>query len=239
MVDYIRNEFSEEGIVAVRAGKKGQPEVFTQGGAQATGSIAFANNPTATDTITLNGSWVEFSASATNFATAGTQADPYILQIAVDLATTLTNLATALNGSADTNLSVATYDGSSGTSLAISYDTNGTAGNAYTLAASSDTPSGATLSGGQDTPSLSLTTDSHDFQLSQNVDQDFILADGAPFQQKVVACSAKSGSGNVVITPTNFTDGTTITLDTVNDYAVLQFIVDAWKVVGTSVATIA
>ena len=239
MPNYIRNEFVEEPIKVIREGKTGQPQSLTQGGAQATGSIAFADDPTAGDTITLNSSWVEFSASATDFGTAGTEADPYILQVTGTLATTLTNLATALNGSADTNLSVATYDGSSGTSLAISYDTNGVAGNSYTLAASSDTPSGATLSGGQDTPAISLLTDSHDIALTQDVDQDFTLADGVPFQRKTIVMSAKSGSGNAVITPTNFTDGTTITLDTVNDYVVLQFIVDAWKNVGTSVATIA
>lgn len=228
MPNYIKNEFQEELAVVLRAGKHGQPQVFTQGGAQATGSIVFADNPTAADTITLNGSWVEFSASATNFATAGTEVDPYILQIAVDLATTLTNLATALNGSADTSLSVATYDGSSGTSLAITYDTNTTDGNSYTLAASSDTPSGATLSGGQDTPAMSLNTDTTQINLTQDVDQDMSIGAGVEDQEHSISLLVKSGSGNAVVTGT-FTGGTTLTFDAANEVAVLKWLGAAWR----------
>lgn len=238
MVDYIRNEFVEEATAVIRAGKKGQPQSFTQGGAQATGSIAFADNPTAADTITLNSVWIEFSAAATDFTTAGTQLDPYILQIAVDLATTLTNLATALNGSANASLSVATYDGSSGTSLAITYDTNTTDGNLYTLAASADTPSGATLTGGQDTPALSLNTDSHTFTLTQAVDQDFTLASGSNFQEKTIILDAK-GAGNAVLTANLAGAATTCTFNTANDFVILKYMGGEWQTVVNSGCTIA
>lgn len=238
MTDYISPYTQSKTSKAIRAGVTGKPQSLTKGGEYSYGTITFANDPTATDTITLNGSWVEFSASATDFTTAGTEADPYILQVTGTLGTTIDNLVTALNGSADTNLSVATYANSGDTILTITYDTFGSAGDAYTLAASSDTASGANLTGGDSTRAISLTTENTDIALTDTRDQYFTMADGVPFQRKTIAMSAK-GTGNAIITPTNFTDGTTITLDTANDYVELQFIVDAWKVVGTSVSTIA
>jgi hypothetical protein len=238
MAQYISNYAQSKTAKAVLSGVGGAPKQYVKGGEYAYGTITFADDPTATDTITLNGSWIEFSASATDFGTAGTEADPYILQVTGTLATTLTNLATALNGSADTNLSVATYDGSSGTYLAITYDTLTTDGNAYTLVSSADTVSGATLTGGQAAEAITLDNEHIDVALTDTRDQYFTLASGKPFQRKTIAMSAK-GTGNAIITPAAFTDGTTITLDTANDYVELQFIVDAWKVVGTSVATIA
>ena len=240
MSNYIRSEFVEEPIVAIRAGKKGQPQSLTAGGQYAYGTITFADEPTAADTITLNSSVVEFSASATDFTTAGTVADPYILQLTGTLSDTIDALVTQLNGSSDTNLTPATYAKSGTTILTITYDTLGTAGNAYTLAASSDTASGTTLSGGAAAVALSNNTDSVDIALTSARDSYFTLADGVEFQTKTIVCSAKS-TGDAIITVASL-DGSSdvaVTLGTAGQYLVYQFLDSEWKsLVDVSTAAI-
>lgn len=109
--------------------------LVSSGGVAATGSITFAGNPSAGDTVTLNGTVVTFDTD---------------VAIGVDVVETLSNLETYLNGSADASLSVATYASDGVDALDITYDEVGVAGNDYTLAASVATVSGATLSGGVD-----------------------------------------------------------------------------------------
>lgn len=113
----------------------------SEDGNAATGSIAFSAQPEADSTVTINGT--AFTAKASG--ATGNQ-----FNIGVDLAATLTNLATALNGSAVSGVAEATYT-SNATKLTVTHDTPGLGGNAFTLAASATsngTVSGATLSGG-------------------------------------------------------------------------------------------
>lgn len=105
---------------------------------KAAGSIEFAGQPVDNDTITVNGIVFTFTA-------AGSGANE--IAIGADLATTLANAATELNGAADAELTVATYS-STATAITITYGTAGDAGNAFTLGASAAIPSGATLEGG-------------------------------------------------------------------------------------------
>lgn len=112
-------------------------------GAQATGYIEFGVNPSPGDTITLNGvtyTYIAGASSGTNIHIEGT----------VEFTTVQTEVI--LNASVNPSISVATYfaDTAGPVRLEITYDTTGTAGNAYTLAASAATPSGATLTGGID-----------------------------------------------------------------------------------------
>lgn len=237
---HIQEKYITEPLPAIRSGVTGEAQSISQGGTQASGTITFADNPTATDTITLNGIYAEFTAAASDATAAGTVGDPLLINIKASTDLTLDEMLVVLNDAgAPAAAALATYTEDGATILTATYDTNGTVGNAFTLAASADTVSGATLTGGQDTGVIFLTTENNDISLTQSVDQDFTLADGVPSQRKTIALSLKSGAGNAVITPTNFTDGTTITLDTVNDYAELQFVVDAWKIVGVQVATVA
>ena len=109
----------------------------------ATGKITFNANPAINDTITINGSVFTFIAGAST-ATE--------IQIGGTPTLTATEAASVLNGSADGNVTPATYLGN-GADLEITHDTTGTAGNAFTLAASFATPadvtvSAATLQGG-------------------------------------------------------------------------------------------
>lgn len=115
------------------------------GAGYATGSITFAANPSNNDTITLNGVvWT--------FKTAITGANQTMIQPTVG--TTMTQLASDLAASSNASLTVASYVGStSGVDgvLTIRFNTAGTAGNAYTLAASVAMPSGPNLTGGSGT----------------------------------------------------------------------------------------
>src|SRR6185312_6578784 len=116
-------------------------KVLSLASSQASGSIAFSANPNDGDTVTLN-------SVVWTFKTIPTGADQ--TQIGATLALTLLTLVSDLNASGDPSLSVATY-GESGSSLTVVYDTPGTGGNSYTLAASAGTPSGANLTGGSTT----------------------------------------------------------------------------------------
>lgn len=104
----------------------------------ASGAISFGANPTAADTITLNGVvWT--------FVTARTAPNQTIIQ--GSLAVTIQQLAADLSSSGDPSLTVANYVAAAA-AIDITYKTAGTGGNAYTLAASAGTPSHGTLQGG-------------------------------------------------------------------------------------------
>lgn len=223
----------------IRDGLTGAPQSYSQGGTQSSGTITFANIQTAGETITLNGIWVEYTAAASDATAAGTEADPLLVQIKASLELSLDETTIVLNDAgAPAAISVATYTNSA-TVLTITYDSNTTTGNTYTLVSSGDTVSAATLTGGQNTPDLLGDSENQTISLTQAGDQDFTIGSGSPFQRRTIALELKSGAGNAVISIAAFTDGSTVTLDTKNDYVQLQWIVDAWKVVGTSVSTIA
>jgi hypothetical protein len=110
----------------------------------ATGAIGFSGlNPSNNDTITLNGVVWTFVTTRTG---------PQQTMIAGAFAQTLTTLVSDLSASSNASLVVAAYAADiTGQNLIVSYKTAGTAGNAYTLAASaliSPGASGATLTGG-------------------------------------------------------------------------------------------
>jgi hypothetical protein len=138
--------------------------------AKARGSIAFSNSkPAAASTITVNGVvWT--------FVTANPVGNE--IEIGVTLSATLTNTAAALNASTNPLLTVATYGTSGGTTLTITYDIIGPAGNGFTLAASPDsngTVSCATLTGGYD-PNPQVTVGGKAWELKQ-----FLLTEQSPF----------------------------------------------------------
>ncbi len=107
---------------------------------KAEGYIDFASNPTANQTITINDTVFTF--------VSGTPAGDQI-QIQSTVTQTVDAAVTTLNNSSDGDVSVATYSRPTGTQkIRVQYDTAGTAGNDFTLAASNATVSGAVLTGG-------------------------------------------------------------------------------------------
>jgi hypothetical protein len=106
----------------------------------ATGSIVFAVNPSPGDTITLNGTvWTFVSGTASGNET----------EIQGTLIQTLDALVDDLNGSTDVEIAKCTYTRPTGTAtLAITFDTAGATGNAFTVAASAGVVSSSTLTAG-------------------------------------------------------------------------------------------
>jgi hypothetical protein len=105
----------------------------TTAGIAATGTIAFSAQPITASTIGVGGTAFTF----------GTD-----IVIGSTLKDTLTNAVMALNASTAAAVAVATYGlNTKGDTIEIVYDTVGTAGNSFALAASTDPASNATVSG--------------------------------------------------------------------------------------------
>ncbi len=236
---YLGAEYGTFPLPALRAGKTGTPELITQGGTFASGSVVFAGIPTAADTVTLDGVVVEFTAAASDPTAAGTALDPVLVNIKGSLTLTLDEAVIVLNNAgAPAAVQVATYSKVGGTDLKVTYDTMGADGNAYTLAASVATPSAATLTGGQDVTQVSVATENTKISLSQGVNQAIALPNGDEAQNKTIYMIAKGGAGNAVVTPTSLAGGTTITFDADKEYAILKFLDGQW-VMYSGTATVA
>jgi hypothetical protein len=117
------------------------------GGAKATGTITVATNPSANDTINVNGVVLTFKAVAPGM---------HDVLIGVDASATAANLAAKLNASTDVRLATATF-AAVAAAVTATYIDFGVAGNTFTLATGTAgvkvTMSGATLSGGVDSTS--------------------------------------------------------------------------------------
>lgn len=146
--------------------------IALNGAGFASGAIEFAStNPTANDTITLNGVvWT--------FVSAITGQDQTLIQGAY--AETLAQLVSNLSGSINPALTVASYSADvTGSNLLIVYTTAGVAGDAYTLAASRATPSSGTLTGGAGTGTTGAkATGSLTFGAGNPSDGQTIILDG-------------------------------------------------------------
>lgn len=157
-------------IIAAVPGNGGNSLTIAAG--YATGSIDFSVNPSNGDTITLDGTVVEFVTNNTAYATgsivfainpsngntitlAGTTvtfvtsgATGFQVNIGVNLATTLNSLVALLQASTNAALTQFTYGQSVGTTLVLTAATVGIGGNFLSIAASNATPSGDFLTGG-------------------------------------------------------------------------------------------
>ena len=95
------------------------------------------------------------------------------------------------------------------------------------------TPQTLTAAGAVD-----LATEATLIAITQAGNQAMTLADGDPFQSKVIFMSAKGGAGNAVLTPANLAGGTTVTFDAVSEYAEMRFMGTEWHVTAGT-ATVA
>jgi hypothetical protein len=116
----------------------------------ASGWINFAANPSPSATVTING-------TAVTFVTSGPTGNQVV--IGGTTAITMANLVAFANASTDVNISKVTLSVPNvvGTKVYVVSKVTGSAGNAYTLAASAATVSAATLTGGTGTD-LSILT---------------------------------------------------------------------------------
>jgi hypothetical protein len=116
--------------------------IVQSGGAKAAGTITVGPNPTTGQTVIVNGKTITFK-------TAAATADE--VTIGANAAATAAALAAKLNASTDPAIAAADYTVAAAV-VTATYQSFGTVGNAFTLAAgtSGATVSGATLTGGVD-----------------------------------------------------------------------------------------
>ena len=236
MTRYVGVEYGTYPFPAIRMGKTGEPITLVEGGVYASGTITFANLPTATDTITINGVYVEFTAAASDATTAGTVGDPLLVNIKASLILTLDEILVVCNaGTVPAAMQLATYTEDGATILTVTYDGYDLAGNLFTLAASSDTVSGALLTGAQLLPDDRSAFGPTELALTQAVDQNFILEDGDEAQRKLIYATDMGGAGNGVVTPTNLAGGSIITFSAAGHYSELIFMNTQWvQTAGTA-----
>lgn len=112
-------------------------------GAAATGTIALGSQPTANDTITVNG-------AAFTFKAAGSVTDVRDVPIGATVGATTANLLAVLQLSTDPRVTAATYTlSATANTITVTYGSEGTAGNAFTLAKTGTAVTvPATLTGG-------------------------------------------------------------------------------------------
>lgn len=79
---------------------------------------------------------------------------------------------------------------------------------------------------------LSLLTKVSMIAMTGGTDGAFTLADGVAGQTKVVILASRASTGNAVITPANFGNGTTITLDAAFESVTLHFDGTNWYAVS-------
>lgn len=133
----------------------------TVGGTVATGSITVTTQPTANDTIIVNGATVTFKTALTGVGNE--------VLIGAAATNTAANLAAALNASTDPKIALASYSAAAAVVTVtygnqLAYPTGGqkgVEGNAFTIAtgtaAAKVTVSGATLTGGTDPTSATVS----------------------------------------------------------------------------------
>lgn len=216
----MNTEFLHPGKVAALAAGKHQATVLG-GERKATGSVAFAGQPTANDTITING--VVFTAKASG--AAGNE-----FNIGADLGESIDNLVTVLNGSAVAAVALATYANVTDTSMSVTFDAYGTAGNAFTLAesGSNTSVSGATLTGGTDADVLDLSAETMALVTATGGNQHFWLPVGDEGQEVTLYLKTKGGSSNAVVHGTFSASATTLTFDTAGEFAKLKSMNGVW-----------
>jgi hypothetical protein len=240
MAQYISNYAQSKTARAVLSGVGGAPKQYVKGGEYGRGTVVPSANPTDTDIIILNGVYVQFTSGSSDGTAAGTLADPLLVNIKVSATLTVDELVSVLNGTANASIAVATYSNVSSGTFTIIYDTLADS-SSYTIDTSglTATPTSAdtALTGGQAAEAITLDNENIDVALTDTNDQYFTLADGKEFQRKVIAMTAK-GTGNAVVTPANFSSGTTITFDTDGDTWFGIFINGSWKTVASD-ATVA
>jgi hypothetical protein len=212
-------------ITMLAAGAGGAQTV--QGSRSAYGTILFANNPTADDTITINGTVFTFKDSGAT----GNQ-----INIGAALVDTVNNAVTVLNGSAVAGVALATYANLSNTTLTVTYDVKGSAGNAFTLAASSDTPSGATLTGGVDGDVLSIVDNAKiNLVTAAGTVSSFTLPDSPYDYQEVTLVLTSKGAGSNAAVSGNLSGANVLaTFDTVGDWIKLGWIGGEWATIVNS-----
>jgi hypothetical protein len=199
---------------------------LVQGSRQAIGSVAFAGQPAANDTVTINGTVFTFVAAGA----AGNQ-----VNIAASLTLTIDALCTALNASAVAAVAKATYANVAGTSMSVTHDAAGAEGNDFTLAESGAniSVSGATLEDGVTADTIDLSAETYGLVTQEGAATAFSLPSGNEGQEVTLYLHTKGTGSNAVVTGV-FTGGTTLTFDTAGEFIKGKFLNGTWRVIANT-----
>jgi hypothetical protein len=226
--NYVPSSSLHAAIRTLAAGRAGEPQVISASNRAASGKIAFTANFTAGDTLIINGmTWTMVASGATAAQ----------VNIAGTLTLSLDAIVTALNASADSRVTPATYSKTGGgTELTAVYDTAGDAGNSFRLGENTTATSTITqMSGGIATQAVSMETENTLLTVASGTDA-ITLPDGVEFQKKVIVMT---GAGTVTMTsPTAKLPLTTYTFNGA-DSLILQWLSGSWKIIlNTGVAAV-
>lgn len=231
MEKYIHRKFITDPLPAIAAGKTGEPITLSRGGELGIGTIKFSENPTADDTIVLNGVTVSF----------GPGND---VAIGVALTDTVGSLVTFLNASVNPALAVATYSKISTDTLRITYDTKTFDSADYTIVTTGLTaePTSATdiVENGAEEPAIDLSSEYTKVSLNRaSIAETATLPDGDECQRHTIYCAALASGNSLVVTPVNISGGSTLTFDAVGEFAELCFLAGEWRVISASSGVLA
>lgn len=220
-----REDFWHDGkIAALAAGK--QAAVTAQGGRKASATLTWTVNPTAGETVTING--VVFAAVAAN--PTGNQ-----FLIAGTLTQTLDNLAAKITAAALRISAVKT----SGTVITLSSFDYDVAGNAITVAASVATRSAATLTGGANKDVLDLGVGTVGIvTVAGSAPCELDLPDGDEGQEITLYLKTKGAGANAIVNGTFNAGATSATFDAAGDFVKLKWLGGKWVALTNSSVTI-
>jgi len=183
-------------------------------GARATGTIQIAVDPTNGDTVDVNGVTFTFVNVVVTPATD-------VLIVAGNTSATAANLAAVLNASTDPDVDDATYTAVTDT-VTVTFDTDGTAGNSFTLAVAGSTPptiSGSTLTGGVDGIARSLVFNFKDGDLVPlEASYDDYAPPAATHAIRLNTVMCLPGCYSDELTPSSSNTGTAIAVSKENNY---------------------
>ncbi len=148
LINEINSYYSVQSSKSVNVGDAKNIKVASTGtsvtSAEASGTMSFSSQPTAGDTIIVNG--ISYEYVANGVTPVGNQ-----IELGLGISGTINNTLNTLNGSTNASISLATYSVGNGSIINIKHDDSGSDGNSFTIDTSGSTAisaSGATLTGG-------------------------------------------------------------------------------------------
>ena len=222
---YVSDEYRTTPLQPIAAGKTGQPEVLTSGGAKAVGKIVFTGNLVANDTVTVNG--VVFTCKASG-ATGELE-----FNVDASLSASLDALITKLNACTDPLVSYATYTKTdANTAVTSTADSYGTANNSptRTLASTHSTVVVTQPAGGLDSVSASLDTEHTQIDFASAITADIYLPDGDESQRKTIAMVGL-GTANIISANDKLPGTTNNYAMNGDDVLVLQWLGGKWRLI--------
>lgn len=215
------NEFPHPAYaVALGAGRRLSADVVA--GRVGAGQIAFSDQLTAGETVTVNGK--VFTAKAN-----GAVGDQF--NIGAALTNTLDNLAAVLNASVYPEVAQATYANGAGTKLTVTLDQP--SADAFEIESDSAVATVTAVTGGVGTDPIKLDAETYAITTIAGAASNVTLPNGEEGQEVTVYLAVKGAGANAVVNGV-FAGGTKITLDAAGKYFRAKFLGASWVVLNNT-----